>query len=388
MARSAWIDDRAGRKTPNGKKVQGLRWRARYRTPSGQVRSKSFAQKAEARAWLDAQLGTVAKGDWTDPSAGKIPFGEWAAVVMAGRAHLAATTRSRDESYLRNLVLPHLGDLPLAAIRPAHLRAMVSALAADGKAPATVRKAYQIAALILNQAVNDDRLARTPARSVKLPSLRDHQSESEIRAKFLTHAEVARLHETIAPRYRLAVSLGAYAGLRQGEAFGLRVADLDLLRRRLTISHSLTNLNGAVSLGPTKTRSSRRTISLPTFVVDEIAAHLSVFGTGPEGVVLSSPTGSWLRASSWRHRFWRPATVAAGVGRVRFHDLRHTHASWLVAQGAHPKALQERLGHSSIVVTMDTYAHLMEGIDADLADKLGIEHQALWETATTLATNA
>ncbi len=368
MSRSRWIEDNKGKIDPrNGKPKGGLRYRARYRTPDQKMRSKRFATKIEAERWLDAEMASMTKGEWVDPLEGRVLFSEFAIEVQKGRVHLAPTTRARDDSYLRNLVLPHLGDLPLARIRPTHLRQMVASLSADGKAPATVRKAYQIANLILNQAVLDDKIVRTPARGVKLPSLRD--SESEIR--FLSPDEVAQLHEAIDARYRVAVSLGAYAGLRMGEMLGLQVANLDLLRRRLTVTHSLTNLNGSVSLGPTKTKGSRRTISLPQTLVEELAAHLAEFGTGPEGVVVSSPQGSWVRASSWRQRFWNPAVEAAGLQRpLRFHDLRHTHASWLIAKGAHAKAIQERLGHSSITVTMDTYGHLMPEIDEGLADML------------------
>ena len=278
------------------------------------------------------------------------------------------------------MVLPHLGDLPLASIRPTHLRQLVAKRTAEGKAPATVRKAYQRATLVLKQAVLDDKIARTPARGVKLPSLRESQSEIRV----LSHDEVAQLHEAIHPRYRVAVSLGAYAGLRAGEVFGLQVSNLDLLRRRLAVETTLTNLNGSVSLGPPKTKASRRSISISQSLVDELAARLAEFGTGPEDVVLSSPRGSWVRASSWRQRFWNPAVEAAGLQRpLRFHDLRHTHASWLIAKGAHAKAIQERLGHSSITVTMDTYGHLMPEIDQGLADMLDADMRDAHQTTDT-----
>lgn len=237
--------------------------------------------------------------------------------------------------------------------------------------------------LILNQAVLDDKIVRSPARGIKLPSLRD--SESEIR--FLTPDEVAQLHEAIDPRYRVAVSLGAYAGLRMGEVLGLQVSNFEPLRRRLTITHSLTNFNGSVSLGPTKTNGSRRTISLPQTLVEELAAHLAEFGTGPEGVVVSSPQGSWVRASSWRQRYWNPA-VETSVGRpFRFHDLRHTHAAFLIAQGAYAKAIQTWLGHSSIVVTMDTYGHLLDGLDEELAEALDIVLSTQQEGTFSLGAN-
>ena len=351
-----------------------MRWRARYRGPDARIRSKSFARKPDAQRWLDQQIAALGNSEWVDPERGKLLFAAWASQVMGSRAHLAETTRSRDDTYLRTMILPHLGNLPLAQIRPSDLRTMVAALSADGKTPATVRKAYQLAALILRHAVSDDLIARSPARGINLPSMRE--TETEIR--FLSVGEVAELHEAIHPRFRVAVTLGAYAGLRLGETLGLQTDNLNLLRRTLTVTHSLTNHNGTVSLGATKTKGSRRTISLGQALCDELAAHLTEYGTGPQGVVMSSPQGSWVRASSWRYRFWHPA-VETSVGRpLRYHDLRHTHAALLIAQGAHPKAIQTRLGHSSIIVTMDTYGHLMEGLDADLADKLN-------EQATTAA---
>ena len=385
--RSGWIEDRKGRKRKDGTPVGGNRWRARYRTPDGGKRSKTFATKIEAQRWLDGQKVAQDRGEWVDPNEGKVLFSDYAAEVQASRVHLAATTKARDEGYMRTLVLPHLGELRLSSIRPTNLRRMVATLTADGYAPATVRKAYQLAAMVLSRAVLDDKLARTPARGVDLPSTRGggDSKQSKIREP-LTHHEAARLHEAIDPRYRVAVLLGAYAGLRAGEVFGLQVENLDLLRRRLRVAATLTNLSGAVSLGPPKTEASRRTISISQALVDELAAHLAEYGPGPEGVVLSSPHGSWVRASSWRQRFWNPAVEAAGLQRpLRFHDLRHTHASWLIAEGAHAKAIQGRLGHSSIVVTMDTYGHLMPEIDEGLADVLDARMQDARLSADTYA---
>ena len=235
--------------------------------------------------------------------------------------------------------------------------------------PATTRSAMAQPTVPTDATSRLDKIVRTPARGVKLPSLRE--SRSAIRV--LTHDEAARLHEAIDPRYRVAVSLGAHAGLRAGEVFGLQVENLDLLRRRLRVAATLTNLNGSVSLGPPKTEASKRTISISQAFCDELAAHLAEYGTGPEGVVVSSPQGSWIRAASWWQRFWNPGVEAAGLQRpLRFHDLRHTHASWLIAEGAHAKAIQGRLGHSSIVVTMDVYGHLMPEMDEGLADMLDV----------------
>ena len=249
MSRSAWIEDRAGR--------GGMRWRARYRGPDKRIRSKSFARKVDAQTWLDAQVATLARGEWVDPTGGKLLFSEWAETVMAGRTHLAPTSYARDEGYLRSAILPRFGDREIATITPADIRQLVSELLGEGKAPATVHKVYQITNLIFRQAVNDGKLARTPVRGVDLPSLR---GQDEMR--FLTADEVATLADAIEPRFRGMVSLAAYGGLRLGEICGLVAdQDLDFLRGTVTVRRTLTDLRGQVSLGPTKTRASRRTVS-------------------------------------------------------------------------------------------------------------------------------
>ncbi|MEA1903578.1 MAG: hypothetical protein U9N56_08645 [Actinomycetota bacterium] len=163
MSRSRWIEDNKGKIDPrNGKLKGGLRYRARYRTLDQKVRSKRFATKVEAERWLDLQLASITKGDWVDPNEGKVSFANYAAEVQASRVHLAATTKARDEAYMRRMVLPHLGELPLASIRPTHLRRLVAKLIAEGKAPATVRKAYQLATMVLSQAVLDDKSSGQP----------------------------------------------------------------------------------------------------------------------------------------------------------------------------------------------------------------------------------
>lgn len=356
--RSAWIEDRAGR--------GGMRWRARYRGVDGRKHSKTFVRKPDAQRWLDQQVAALGRGEWVDPNHGRTEFADWASKVMGSRVHLAETTRNRDETYLRTMVLPHLGSLPLSSIQPSDLRTMVASLTADGKAPATVRKAYQIAGLVLRQAVSDGLIVRSPARGIDLPSDRDRPE-----MRFLSVPEVATLTEAMTPRYQGMVLMAAYGGLRLGEVGGLGIADFDLLRRTVTIRRNLVELDsGRLVLGPTKTKASRRTVTLPRLVTDHLAQHLAVFGTGPDGVVFTSPEGGLVRYASWRRRYWQPAVTEAGLEPLRFHDLRHTHAALLIAQGEHPKVIQSRLGHTSISTTLDTYGHLMEGLDAGVAERL------------------
>ncbi|MCA1710722.1 MAG: site-specific integrase [Actinobacteria bacterium] len=163
----------------------------------------------------------------------------------------------------------------------------------------------------------------------------------------------------------------AGTGMRWGELAGLRVDRLDLLRRRLHVTQTLVDVRGQLSFGEPKSAQSRRFISLPPTLVTALATHLE--GHRSE-LVFTSENGDPLRRSNFYHRMWRPTCAAAGlVPSPRFHDLRHSHVAMLIAAGVPMKAIQHRLGHGSIVMTMDAYGHLLPDIDEKLLE--GLERQ-------------
>jgi integrase len=124
-------------------------------------------------------------------------------------------------------------------------------------------------------------------------------------------------------------------------------------------------------MGPPKTRASRRTVGLPRFVVEELAAHLAEPGD-PEGFVFTAPQGGPLRVTAFRARVWRPATRAAGLDGLRIHDLRHTAVALWIAAGANPKEVAARAGHASVSFTLDRYGHLYPEADTALRDRLDV----------------
>ena len=154
--------------------------------------------------------------------------------------------------------------------------------------------------------------------------------------RLLDPLDVDMLSRALPDRYAGLPIVAAYTGMRWGELAGLRVADINLLRRRLTIRSSLVEAAGELpQLGPTKSAASERTISLPRVVVDTIASHLSRYPP-VEGVIWTTEKGEFLRRGSFS-RIWRKA-VSESVGQpCRIHDLRHTHAAWLIAAGEHPE---------------------------------------------------
>ena len=170
------------------------------------------------------------------------------------------------------------------------------------------------------------------------------------------------------PRQALILT-ASYAGLRWDEITGLRIQRLDLLRRTLTVTEAASEVRGHISFTEPKTTASRRSVVLPRFLCDEIAAHLATYPPNDNALIFTSPHGDPLRRTNFRRRVWVPTTEATGLEGVRFHDLRHTHAAMLIAQGEHPKVIQSRLGHASITTTLNTYGHLFEGLDEAAADR-------------------
>ncbi len=138
----------------------------------------------------------------------------------------------------------------------------------------------------------------------------------------------------------------------------------------------MSDVSGQLHFGPTKNYR-RRTIFLPQFLVNKLAAHIAAHvGPDPQDLIFTTPNGSPLRNGNFNKRVWKPAIEEAGLAPLRIHDLRHTTASLLISEGAHPKAIQVHLGHSSIAVTMDRYGHLFPSDQEDLAARLNARYEA------------
>lgn len=188
--------------------------------------------------------------------------------------------------------------------------------------------------------------------------------------RFLTAAEVAELAAAVGPAWETLVYTAAYTGLRWGELAGLRPGRVDVGRRTITVVEQLNELSGRLEWGPPKTAAGRRAVSIPSTLADLLAEQLATPMVVRSGLVFPTPLGEPMRRSNFARRVWAPATMALELDGLRFHDLRHTAVALAISQGAHPKALQGRMGHSSVTVTLDRYGHLYEGLDGHIADSL------------------
>jgi integrase len=264
--------------------------------------------------------------------------------------NLRPSTRLRDEIYLRHYVVPRFGNTPLDTIRQREVRAWVAWLLAQGLAPATVVKAYQLLSKVMTAAVDAGMLAQSPCRGVPLPKVEREEM------RFLNPAEIAHLADKIHPAYRALVFVGAYGGLRIGELAALRHSRVDFAAGIVDVAETVNELKGKLVVGPPKTRASRRKVSLPLGVMEELADHLRALGR-PTDQVFKARGGGQLRISNFRCKIWRPAVADANLVGLRIHDLRHTAVALWIAAGASPKEVAARAGHTSVSFVLDRYGH-------------------------------
>lgn len=338
-------------------------WQARWRDPIGVDRAKNFIRKSDADRYLVSLESDKLRGRYADPRLGRTRLADWVGEWRATRTNVTAQTRIRDEASIRNHILPSLGPVPIGQLQPVNIAQWVAELDAKGLAPATTRKAYQLLSAALSSAVDNGLIPVSPCRRIKLPKLVPPVM------RFLEPQEIEDLAGASDERYRAMVLSAAYTGLRFGELAALHIERFDALRKTLRVEESLSEVRGEFVFKSPKSSASRRSVSVPSFVVDELAQHLAQHADG-SGLLFSAPSGGPIRRTNFRRRVWLPA-VRASVGEpCTFHDLRHTHAALLIAQGEHPKVIQERLGHASIKTTLDTYGHLFDGLDEAAAERL------------------
>ena len=300
---------------------------------------------------------------------------------------------------LEKRILPVFGDIPLGELDATTVGAWKAAMVAEGLTPRTINTYLSLLGTILNAAVDDDYLPRSPLlrkSGAGRPAATRNQPVRR-REVWLTRGQLDRLVAAIGERYRALVLMAALTGMRWGELIALRWDDLRLdaplhdgavsgpgrLRIARAISDPRRSGRG-IEKGP-KTDAGIRTIALDQETVDALHAHRELVGGGAVDRVFITPGGSrghgGMLSSNNFARVWKRTLCKAKLdhlwpeyGGLRFHDLRHTHATWLIAQRVPMIAVAGRLGHANAVVTMMVYAHVDKLVDRGLltADELGL----------------
>jgi integrase len=335
----------------------------RYRDASGVQHSRFFDSLTEA---LDFQATVRVKrrtGELIDPARARVSLERFYAGWRARAEELGKPSERTLINYdekMHRYVLPSLGKVPLAAIS----RADVEEVVASAPTPWVASDVLKVLRMILNRAVAEERIGRNPASRVAAPQL--PRAEPWV----LTPEEVERCADAVGERWRALVLTAAYSSLRWSELVALRVSRVDLLRRRIRVEEKITE-HGHLIPGEPKTWQSRRSVTIPKEVAEEIAAHLHRHPQGGDGYVFAGEEGGPLRRSHFGRLVWRPATKAAGIGGFKFANLRHTGASLAIAAGAHSMQVAARLGHTSTRMIERHYVSLFEGLDAEVGEQLG-----------------
>lgn len=354
--------------------------------PDGKRKQKwhsGFTSRKEAEVFLTKTLRELDLGTYVEPSAMRLRDyleNEW---LPASVARVRPSTLLAYRQSLTSLLLPELGEVQLRDLTPVMLTKLYGRLLTSGRvrgkgtglSPRTVRFLDMIITKALNDAVGWGYLATNPAHGAMPPSA-SAARPPEMRT--WTPEQVKQfLDLTKDDRWHIGYLLAATCGLRRGEICGLRWDDLDLdgPAPLLRVRQQLVEVTGVLSFGEPKTRAGRRTVALDPTTVTALKQHRRcqneerlMLGPGwlDSGLVLSGADGGPARPDSMTQAFARKVR-SLKMPLIRLHDLRHTHATVGLAAGVHAKIMTERLGHASTAFTMDTYSHVLPGMQAEAA---------------------
>jgi integrase len=375
-------------RTPEGN------YRANWREPSGRQKAKTFRTKTEAKHFLAEIDGSLSRGLYVDPHAGRLLFATHALEWLESRND-ELTTKARDASIMHTHVLPQWGDWPLAKIDHLSVQKWITELGTR-RAPATIAEAHRLTSAVLRSAVRNRLIAFNPCEGIRLPRRRRQDTAEQVISR-------GELRSTLLPaapdRYRAIIATAAGTGLRWGEVAGLRRDALDLERTQLRVIRTVVEVSGHTSFKPyPKSSAGRRTVPLPSWLVPIIREHLERYPVPAEAPIYANAVGKPLRRTLFRTRVWRPTLVRAGMlgtltviddatvragwtdatgatlakefptepaavlhiakschGGLRFHDLRHSYATWLVDDGVPVNMVQRVMGHERSSTTLDLY---------------------------------
>lgn len=375
---------------------RGDSWVVRFRRDGWQA-WRSFKTKDEAELFLAQAMVRKVQAQ-PEPAMRTIrltPFAEeW---LTDHRIRVSEQTYVNYESVLRVHVLPSLGHLELRQITRKTLDSFVSDWATGGplfqerarslrereaeraraegrplrhirmgNSPKTISNGIVVLCAMLGRAVEWGYLAVNPATNLRRP--RDDRQAGELMHPLDADAVRALLEATDGQFARTLVMTAVMTGMRRGEVLALTWGDVDWRRNRIHVRRSI-GFNGQAK--QPKTRRSVRAIALAPTLVSELRLHrVASSFSGEDDLIFASKRGTPLDGRNMVRELFDPAVRRAGLSRMRFHDLRHSFASLLIAQGAHPKYISEQLGHASAQITMDRYSHLFDQSYSDESDKL------------------
>ena len=348
------------------------RFRARWRQDNGRQTSKGgFTSKSKAQTYGNQEEGAKHRGVSVDLGGGKTKLADYIEEEWWPTKVLKPKTVASYRAILKLEILPRFGTTQLARITSIDVEQWLVNMKTAGKSASRIRQSKNLLHQILAHATLHRRIAYNPTEGIRAPV-----TTTKKLPRYITAGEVDQIAAAVPDRYRALVYVLGYLGLRWAEAVGLQRHNIHLLKRRLHIESTLSEVEGEFHRVPPKTHEERDVV-LPVFLADELAAHIGRYvEDDPDALVFTSAEGNPIRNSNFRRRVWTLALETAGVEKLTMHQMRHTAASIMAAEGWPLQAVKEQLGHSSILVTADTYSHLFDESRDELAARLDRDHTA------------
>ena len=354
------------RKLPSG------RFQASYIAPSGHRRTAptTFATKTDAGEWLTRVKVSILEGRWRDPILARVPVADYARTWIDQRPGLRPRTTDLYRWLVTRHIEPFFARTTLEELTPLMIRRWRAELLESGVSTTMSAKSYRLLRAILNTAVDDDILERNPCR------IRGAGDEKAPERPTLTLAQVQELWMRVPPRFSAFIAVKTFGSLRWGEITALHRSDIDLSNGELLIRVAyVERSNGALEVGPPKSRAGVRRVRLPEPITAMLAAHLDAYvPDSPDALVFTGPSGLPLRRSNFNKLIgWKAACTAIGVPHLHLHDLRHT-GNTLAAgtPGTSIRDLMERMGHDTMRAAL-IYQHATRDADQRIADALTLE---------------
>ncbi|HFK1514764.1 TPA: tyrosine-type recombinase/integrase [Bacillus cereus] len=341
-----------------------------------QIRRRGFRTKREA---YDAMLKLKAEmlsGERSDLS--KLTYAVYVDEWMKERTfHLQETTYEIHKTYIANVIKPRLGHFQLKEIEPIHMQKFVNELAIDiGYSPATVHLIYRIVSASLKKAKVLKLIDENPTIGITLPKLRKTSEINVWTLEEVNHFINEGKNVYRPTRMYICCVIALLTGMRQGEIMGLRWKDIDFENRIIYIRQTLTQ-SGKIKVGA-KNNASIRNVHFPIKLIGELELHHETIKKErlyhardyeDNDLVICARKGNPLIPRNGRIEFYN-LTEKLGLPKIRFHDLRHTHATMLIQQNVNVKLISERLGHTDIQTTLNTYSYVLPNMQREVADKL------------------
>lgn len=339
-----------------------------------------FRLKRDAEAARVAILSQLQRGEYVAPekqTVGGFLIEEW---LPAIEASVRPSTFDSYRATVQGHIVPHIGSVALQKLAPGQLNALYAHLLTagrrDGKGGLSARSVRYVHAVVhraMRDALKWHRVVRNPAEAAEPPRQPKTQQKTWTATQlrlFLDHAQGDRL--------AAAWTLAAMTGMRRGEVLGLLWSDVDLKAGRLSVTRTLVSVAYQLKISEPKTAKGHRTVALDGGTVRVLKAHRrrqaeeqlrSGADYNEQGLVFADELGNFVHPDGFSKRFKR-LQIAACVPVIRFHDLRHTHATMALQAGIHPRVVSERLGHSTVTMTLDTYSHVLPAMQEDAAERV------------------